>query len=366
MPSTVVASRSHGIGIVAAVGLVLVLVSACGQAGSTTATPTGAASTSSHAATTATATPVPASPSDTPRPTRTAGPTLPPSAALGTRLLATIDGVMKPCAMAATKDGVWVTGNGPSRLARLDPETNTIVDQVSLDGSPCGIAVDPDGRLWVALLSIGQVVAVDPASARVVATIEGLGANLWDLKAGFGSIWVVDRTKRELLRIDPASATIVDRLTIGPSGSGLAMTRDAVWVVDDIDGTVRRIDPVTMTVTSTTTLARGASWFADDGDALLVANRLDGSIVPFDGASGAAREPIDGGARSPLDGTVQGGRAYVPDGAARVLVEIDLASGSIAAVDALDGARNPFVAEVAFGDLWVLDYGGERIWRITP
>ena len=78
-----------------------------------------------------------------------------------------------------------------------------------------------------------------------------------------------------------------------------------------------------------------------------------------------ALDPIPG-AKSPLDGTVLGGRAYIPDGAARVLVEIDLATNQIAAVDTLDGAVNPFVAEIAFGDLWVLDYGGQRIWRITP
>jgi len=278
--------------------------------------------------------------------------------------VATIDGVKKPCAMATTADAIWVTGNSPSRLARLDPATNVIVDQLPMDGSPCGIAVGPDGRLWVALLSIGEVVAVDPGTSKVVATIEGLGSQLWDLKAGHGSIWVVDRSQRQLLRIDPATASVVDRLGIGPSGSGLAMAGGAVWVVDDVDGTVRRIDPATMTVTSTTELERGASWFADDRDALLVTNRVDGSMVPLDPASGGAVGAI-GGASSPLDGTLLRGRAYIPD-AARRLIEIDLASGSVAVVDALDGALNPFVAEVAFGDLWVLDYGGERIWRIKP
>ena len=59
------------------------------------------------------------------------------------------------------------------------------------------------------------------------------------------------------------------------------------------------------------------------------------------------------------------GRADTPD-ASRLLIEVDLASGSIAGVDTLDGAINPFVAEVAFGDLWVLDYGGERDPRIKP
>jgi DNA-binding beta-propeller fold protein YncE len=267
--------------------------------------------------------------------------------------------------MAATAATVWVTGNGPARLASIDPTTNRIVTQVPLDGSPCGIAMGPDGRLWIALLSIGKVVAVDAASAKVVATIDGLGTDLWDLKSGYGSIWVVDRTKRQLLKIDPTTATVAARIGIGPGGSGLAMAGGAVWVVDDADASLRRVDPATMTVTRTGELERGASWFADDGEALLVADRLGGAITPIDPTTGLPGSAI-AGARGPLDGTVLGGRAYIPDGSARTLIEVDLAAGSIVAVDQLDGAVNPFVAEIAFGDLWVLDYGGKWIWRITP
>ena len=97
-----------------------------------------------------------------------------PVAELGRRLLATIDGIEAPCAMVATATDVWVTGNGPSMLARIDPGTNAIVSQSPMDGSPCGIALGPDGRLWVALLTAGLVVAVDPATAAVDATLDGL------------------------------------------------------------------------------------------------------------------------------------------------------------------------------------------------
>jgi len=267
--------------------------------------------------------------------------------------------------MVATATDVWVTGNGPSVLARIDPSTNTIVAQTPMDGSPCGIAVGPDGLLWVALLSVGRVVAIDPATAEVTATIDNLGSQLWDLKAGFGAIWVTDRSKRELLRIDPATRSVVARIPIGRSGSGLAIAADAIWVVDDVEATVRRIDPATNVVTAMSELRRGSSWFANDDRTLLIANRLDGSITPIGTTDGTPDAPILG-SKSPLDGTVGGQRAYIPDGKAGTLVEIDLATRTIALVDRLDGARNPFVAEIAFGDVWVLDYGGQRIWRIGP
>ena len=267
--------------------------------------------------------------------------------------------------MAFTEHDIWVTGNSPSMLARINPDTNRIVSQSPMDGSPCGIAVGPDGRLWIALLSVGRVVAIDPATGEVVATIDHLGSQLWDLKAGFGAIWVVDRSNRELLRVDPASATVTARIPIGPSGSGLAVTDTAVWVADDVDGMVRQIDVGTNAVSSTTKLRPGSSWFANDNRTLVVTNRLDGSITPIDPTDAGLDDPIDG-FRGPLDGTVRAGRAYIPDGKARTLVEVDLATGVIGLVDDLPEAHQPFVAEIGFDSVWVLDYGGRRIWRIMP
>jgi len=338
----------------------LIVLAACGP-GSPGSAPPGAIPATPSAAPISTGSATVA-PSST-RPTSGTAATE-PGAELGARLLATIDGVVKPCAMVATATDVWVTGNGPSMLARIDPQTNEVVSQSPMDGSPCGIALGPDGRLWVALLSVGRVVAVDPATAAVDATVDGLGSQLWGLKAGFDAIWVVDRSHRELVRIEPGSAKVGARIPIGPSGSGLAIAAGAVWVVDDVDGSLRRIDPATNAVTHTTDLRRGSSWFANDDRTLLVANRVDGSITPIDTADGSPGTPIEG-SKSPLDGTVGGERAYVPDGRAGTLVEVDLASLTVAAVVRLDGARNPFVAELAFGDLWVLDYGGERLWRIS-
>lgn len=268
--------------------------------------------------------------------------------------------------MATTTDAVWITSNASGRIARIDPTTNLVTQNIAVGGGLCGIAVDEAGLIWVADLQAGIVDAVDPATGKVVHAIPKLGPQLWDLKAGFGSIWVVDRDGANVLRIDPKSGTISKAIGIGPQGSGLAILSDGVWVSDDADGKIRRIDPSTNTVVATVDIGLAPSWFADDGvDVLMVAQRTGGVVRVLDPITGEPGPPITGWAM-PLDGTVVGHTAWIPDGSRSAVLTVDVATGAVTGDYALPGGRNPFVAEFAFGDIWVLDFGSTKVWRIRP
>ena len=284
---------------------------------------------------------------------------------LGERLVATITVANAPCAMAIDETSVWVTSNSTTELDRIDPATNTVVDRITIDRGGCGIAVGPDGRIWVAELGIGSVVAVDPATSTITGRIDDVGPQLWDLKAGFGSIWVADRSAKAVLRIDPNTEQVLATIAVGPQPAGLAVMDDGVWVSDDIDGKVRRIDPATDEVAATADVGGVPSWFADDGGStLLVAQRVAGKVVSLDATTGAPGTPVAGW-NGPLDGTVIDGTAWIPEGRQGSVGVLDLAVGELTHY-ALPGAFNPFVAEPAFGDVWVLDFAGTTIWRIRP
>ena len=341
--------------------LIALTLGACGGATTPTMAPTGAPGsvpTTPLASVTATTA------AGTPRPTPIPVPTGTP---LGDKLVATIKVSNAPCAMAVDATTAWVTSNSSGALDRIDPATNQVVQHAIVGVGPCGIAVGADGRIWVADLGKSAVLAVDPTSMKVTATIEGLGKALWDLKAGFGSIWVSDRTNKALLRIDPATAKVVATIPIGPQPSGLAVVDDGVWVSDDTDYKLRRIDPASNKVAQTIVAAAAPSWFADDGASnLLVAERGAGKVVVIDRAAGALGATAQGW-NEPLDGTVFAGKAWIPDGGGRRLGVIDLANPSADPVRyALPNAINPFVAEPGFGDVWVLDFGGTTVWRIRP
>jgi YVTN family beta-propeller protein len=273
--------------------------------------------------------------------------------------------------MAVDDTSVWVTSNSTTELDRIDPVTNTVVERITIDRGGCGIAVGPDGRIWVAELGIGSVVAVDPATAAITGRIDGIGPQLWDLKAGFDSIWIADRSAKAVLRIDPETDKVIATIAVGPQPSGLAVMAAGVWVSDDIDGKVRRIDPATNTVVATIDVGGAPSWFADDGGStLVVAQRVTGQVVSLDATTGALGTAVAGW-KGPLDGTVLNGTAWIPEGSRGSVGVLDLAEAGTGAEArathyALPGAFNPFVAEPAFGDIWVLDFGATTIWRIRP
>jgi YVTN family beta-propeller protein len=342
--------------------LVLALVTACGGSQPTPGQ-TDASSAAPSAAAPSGAGPT-ATPNGTPRPTPIPVATGTP---LGDRLAGTVTVPQAPCAMATDATSAWITGSADGVLVRVDPTTNAVVDTIQIGGGPCGVAVGPDGRIWVAILGTGSIVAVDPATKAVTGRIDDVGPALWDLKAGFGSIWVVDRKAKALLRVDPATAKVVATIPIGPQPSGLAVMPAGVWVSDDTDYNLRRIDPATNTVATTVKASGAPSWFSDDGAThLVVAERGLGKVLTVDPSTGALGEPWTGW-HEPLDGTVVGDTAWIPEGSGRQVGVVDLSDGAAPVVRyALPGAVNPFVAEPGFGDVWVLDFSGTTVWRIRP
>jgi streptogramin lyase len=348
------------------------VVAGCGSgpAGATVPSGTGfaggspAASATTPGPTVGPRSPAGASASAAPTSRESAAPSLPASTPLGDRLLATIGGLAHPCAMAADASSVWVTDQSPDELVRIDPTSNTITAHFPIEGSPCGLAVGPKGRLWVARYAIGSVTAVDPVRGATTAAVGGFG-QIWDLKFGFGSVWITDRGGPALVRIDPATAKVVARISVGTVPSGIAIAAGSVWVGDDATSAIARVDPVTNAVTATIRVDHPLAWLSDSGDLVIGADRVLGNVVGIDVGRNAAGAVI-GGFDQPLDGTIAAGRAWIPDGRRRTLTELDPATLGVIRVDDLAGTKMPFVVESAFGSIWVLDFGGTSVLRIRP
>jgi virginiamycin B lyase len=105
-----------------------------------------------------------------------------------------------------------------------------------------------DDAVWVASTRPFAVQRIDPATNRIVATVNVSGEACSGLASGFGSIWVpLCGKKPALARIDVAKNTISATLPIAPAGpeGGITASADSIWMVTDKNGTLNRIDPST-------------------------------------------------------------------------------------------------------------------------
>jgi YVTN family beta-propeller protein len=141
---------------------------------------------------------------------------------------------------------VQLAGNS---VAVIDPETNTIVDEIAVGGKPSGLAVG-EGFVWVGNHDNDTLLQIDPRSLDVVRTT-GLGATPTDVEVGAGSVWVL--SDWAVLRVNPATHDVVATALLprrlgGGRWSHMEVGGNAVFVCTCADGpgSVIRIDATTM------------------------------------------------------------------------------------------------------------------------
>ena len=136
-------------------------------------------------------------------------------------------------------ESVWVAEmgpmvDGPSQLARIDPQTNEIVEEIPLESSHPQSMAYGAGSVWIANGEGSCTVSrVDPQTNEEIARIN-TGLSMFDVAVGGGSVWATGfpgdcGKKGVLLRIDPKTNKIVGKTNI-PCAFGVAATDDAVWV----------------------------------------------------------------------------------------------------------------------------------------
>ncbi|HYN31983.1 MAG TPA: hypothetical protein VES40_05115, partial [Ilumatobacteraceae bacterium] len=91
---------------------------------------------------------------------------------------------------------------------------------------------------------------IDPDTNSVVqeVSVPGIG-HRFDI--GHGAAWVTDFDGSLVRRVELESGTIVAEIPTGRNPEGVSVTDDAVWVANHRDGTVTRIDPTTNEVVAT-------------------------------------------------------------------------------------------------------------------
>ena len=249
--------------------------------------------------------------------------------------------------MVAGRGSVWVANYGSSTVARVDPATNKVTGRVSVGASPCGIAVG-GGAVWVDGYGTNVIEKVDMRRLRVVKRIH-VGNQPYDVAYAFGAVWSSDNGSGAVSRIDPRRGKVVKHVA-APFASGFAVARGYLWVGATQGTKLFRIDPRTNAVRAVDVGIAAPAWLAASDDGVWAAAQ-SGKVVRVDPATSAVVARLDAGAGASDGSVAPDGSVWIPLRQANAVVRIDPATNAVA--ERIPVGAGPFVANLAFGDLWV-------------
>jgi YVTN family beta-propeller protein len=253
----------------------------------------------------------------------------------------------KPAGVAVAPDGgVWITSPDSKTLTRYDPGSGALT-RTPLSGGPLGIAINPvTSEVYVAdwyehrifVLRDGAVAAEVPTGespSGVAVTPDG------------ALIVTADRDSDQLSLIDARSLEVLAIVPVGvrPFGVTIDAAGALAYTADVGSDTVTVVDLVARAVVASIPVGARPYAVALAGERGFVTNSYGDSVTAFDLASREAIAEIDVGeypegiAASPDDASV-----YVANWGSNTLSVIDAAS--LAVVDEIDVGDGPR----AFGD----------------
>jgi DNA-binding SARP family transcriptional activator/streptogramin lyase len=178
-------------------------------------------------------------------------------------------------------------------------------------GSALAAVLLSRGHAESVVITRGSVVAIDPATNRVIAAVPlGGGAQPGELAGGVGGLWVANAAQQTVVRIDPQTRAVVQTYDLGVAPADVAVDAHSAWVVTGLDNSLERIDLATGKVRSTPLPRVPAGFYAvaTGGGAVWVAGE---TLLRIDPRSGAVSGNARGDCCSPKDVDFAGGAAWV-------------------------------------------------------
>ena len=186
--------------------------------------------------------------------------------------------------------GLWVVSGKPQTIARLDPETGKVEDEVRLPERPFGLLAT-DRVVWAQAAIGGALYRVNTVddTVRLVTTLQGSGP----LALVDDELWVAEPATRNIVRLDAQTGAQLGRIRLpGPDPQSWepgrpvpmpAVADDTVYIVEDTAPglTVTRLDADTgRVVASAHTADETAPAFpAADPGGLWLPLRTDGELL---------------------------------------------------------------------------------------
>jgi len=163
--------------------------------------------------------------------------------------------------IAVGAGSVWMTIDKKGILARINPETNEVVEQITIPSGSYGVAF-ADDAVWITSSEHNVLTRVDAKSNQVILSIP-VGPQPRFLTVDAGSVWTLNQGDGTISRVDTKTNKLVANIFAGIPGKGgeIAFGDGSVWATV-IQVPISRIDPQTNAVVQ--------QWFGKGGDSIRV------------------------------------------------------------------------------------------------
>jgi len=173
---------------------------------------------------------------------------------------------------------------------------------IETPGGAAGLLATGAGSVWSVIATTGTIARIDPDTNAVVAEVSVLaGANA--MTFANDALWLVSTPKGVLTRVNGHTNVVTKSIPVGKSPVAVAAGAGSVWVLNAGDGTVSRLDPATDKVTETIKLgtagqasqagaivfAEGSLWLSVPGTPLARIDPASNRVVQrFTGTAGGS------------------------------------------------------------------------------
>lgn len=224
----------------------------------------------------------------------------------------------------------YVTHPDLSRLSVLDMRARRVTRTLEVPGSPFGLAIARDGRLFVGDWNGDHVAVLDAASGTVAGRVRvGKAPAHILLSPDERRLFVANRESDSVSVVDAASLAVEATIAVGKAPFAMALSPDAgtLYVGNVQSGNVTVIDTARLAVDET--LASGAMPYGAavtaDGARILVTNQQAGTLAVLARSGPPAASIRIGGYPEGVAIDAGGTRAYVANWFSDDVSVVDLA-----------------------------------------
>jgi streptogramin lyase len=154
----------------------------------------------------------------------------------------------EPREIAYGEGAVWVVSMDHIRLARIDPQINQVVAEITLhflNIPDYVLLLITAGESAVWITDQTNVIQIDPHTNQVVGQPLPAGEEIIAVALGHGTLWTGSHDDGIISRVDAKTHQVVASFEVGFSIHGLAVSDESAWVLDEHGFGVVRIDPQT-------------------------------------------------------------------------------------------------------------------------